>query len=251
MTTNSEKPKKNLFEKIADFVSTTEEVPVEQTKSESAPEKTAEVTTQKNTGPVIIDSLPSTGGSVVAPPTSFSQPIVVGNGVLDNEAYSKIWARITANDQEGFDYLEFKKTISGLNNVAGLTIAMKYQTAFNMLSGLGTITKEAILSSIEVYNRVVEESASEFSQLVENAYQEKVTSRIEEANRKQAEIEELNKKIIQLQQEVGELTNSANLEASKLDNARKNFSYTAESIKQELAVEKSNIETLVTNQTNS
>lgn len=238
---NANKPKKGLFSKILDAVTTTEEVVETATKTEPAAITASQTTTVT---PTVVQSLPTTSTPVI----NSSQPFVAGAGIVDNDVYAKIWARINAADQEGFDFLEFKKTMTGLDKVAGLTPAMKYQTAFNMLSGLGTITKEAILESLKVYLGVVNTAEEQFNQMVEDAVEEKVNLKISQANAKQKEIEELTAKVNTLQQEIGELTTSANIEASKLDISRKNFAYTAQVIKQELTTEQANIETLITNQ---
>jgi len=235
------KPKKGLFSKILDAVTTTEEVVETATKTEPAAITASQTTTVT---PTVVQSLPTTSGPIV----NSSQPFVAGAGIVDNDVYAKIWARINAADQEGFDFLEFKKTMAGLDKVAGFTPAMKYQTAFNMLSGLGPITKESILDSLKVYLGVVNTTEEQFNQMVEEAYEEKVNVKISQANTKQKEIEELTAKVNALQLEIGELTTSANVEASKLDASKKNFAYTAQVIKQELTTEQANVETLITNQ---
>lgn len=235
------KPKKGLFSKILDAVTTTEEVVETVNKTEPA----AITASQTTVTPTVVQSLPTTA----APVLNSSQPFVAGAGIVDNDVYAKIWARINAADQEGFDFLEFKKTMSGLDKVAGFTPAMKYQTAFNMLAGLGPISKESILDSLKVYLGVVNSTEEEFNQMIEDAYEEKVNIKIASANAKQKEIEELTAKVNALQQEIGELTTSANIESSKLDASKKNFAYTAQVIKQELATEQANVETLITNQT--
>jgi hypothetical protein len=100
----------------------------------------------------------------------------------------------------GPDYYEFSKMITAMQLVRDEQA--RYYAAYAGLQVQG-LDKQKLLSTAAEYLRVLTADAGEFQKTVESALQEKVHSRMVEAEEKGRRIQTLSQEILKLQEEIG------------------------------------------------
>jgi len=100
----------------------------------------------------------------------------------------------------GPDYYEFAKMITAMQLVPDEQA--RYYAAYAGLQVQG-LDKQKLLSTAAEYLRVLTADAGEFQKSVESALQEKVHSRMVEAEEKSRRIQTLSQEILKLQEEIG------------------------------------------------
>lgn len=234
MSEETTKKKKGFFSKLTDLVY-----------------ETPEEANQDNI------SVSNSGGDLESSPIeATAAPINIqtsGDGVFD-EKFNQIFQDLIAeNNIPGIDYFEFKQAIQGMAGVAGLNEAASFKTAFTTLKVSDpNLTKETLMSSIDVYIKLLNEEENEFN----TAIQEKTANEVD-ARRKQAadltaenealvkQIQDINAKIADNQNKTLELNNEAAHEEAQIGQTVKNFVKTLAHVQAGLETDKTKIEQLI------
>lgn len=238
------KPKgKSLFAKMSGliFEESSEEQSTETTDStpaastQGAPSKFSYSEVQANAGANI--------------PANLSIPSA--SGVFDEKFYNSFLQVLEKNNIEGVDYLEFSKAKKALDNT-GMAEPMKYQAAFSSLKANSNLTKQRLLETADFYIDKLGEEEVGFNAEMQNEIESQVNSRLAQAKSKQEEIGKKQEQINKLQGEMGALqgdisTLSAEAQQtqSKIDSTAKNFKISLEVIKNQIALDKQNINTFI------
>jgi len=177
-----------------------------------------------------------------ANPQNFTSTQTV-QGIVDNKFVEVLTGVIEENNQPGQDYFEFKQAVENMNTLS-MPEQQKFQTVYSVL-GLQGCTKEGLLLSLDKYVQLIQKEKENFDAEMNNQFQSKVQSKLDEVTRSKnelaeltARIQELNTKILTLQQEAGS-------EEMGLRATEANFQASADVIVNEMLGDKQKITTFI------
>ena len=124
--------------------------------------------------------------------------ILGGTSVGDKDYNKQIDDLMEANNQDGFDYLEFAKNI---NNSLPLTEAQKYQAAGQILDSM-KIDVNIIIMSANLYIKRIDEYKDKFDVSIARSKEEEISKKQESIANKQKLIQQLT---VQIQEESGNI----------------------------------------------
>ncbi len=176
----------------------------EEVKVETEPEKT------------------ESGSNMVTSPTA--TPI----GIVDNKILDKLFGAIEENNQDGFDYLEYRQALKSLAAFP-MDEATRFQSAFATASTMG-VTLEKLLSSIDFYKKVLQNEEDKFKKATKDQSSVNVDGKHKERdainlliNEKAAQIQKLTEEIRQHQNEVEELNKFIHSSEQRINETTLNF----------------------------
>lgn len=142
----------------------------------------------------------------------------------------------------GPDYYEFKKAIN--NSISTMPEQILFQTTFNTLSTLG-MTKDIVLKSIEEYHKVLDADKVAFDKVILDTTTLEITQKEEQYKRNVDEINKLQQKVLELNQLNGNIQNEIMQSQNTINKniAGYNQGYTA--MKQTLESDKQKINTYI------
>lgn len=105
---------------------------------------------------------------------------------LDQKSANVIIQSLDRNNLEGFDYLEFKQSLTGLENLS-MDETTRYQSAFVTAQTMG-LTKVKLLETAKHYINILQKEKAQF----DKAVQQKIT---QDVSSKKGEIDSLEKTI--------------------------------------------------------
>ncbi|MFN4079371.1 MAG: hypothetical protein ACK4NS_00595 [Saprospiraceae bacterium] len=150
---------------------------------------------------------------------------------LDARSLEFLVLAIEKNNLPGFDYYEFKRSVSALMR-DGLDEAVAYKSAFTTAAQVG-LTKEKLIETANYYRDVIGKEKSHFESALNEQTAQKVLAKESEIKRLQDQIDRNKAEIARLQDEIGgylnqieQATTSRNLESEKLQKAHKAFEQT-------------------------
>ncbi len=126
-----------------------------------------------------------------------ASPVLSPKGNVDNSILDKLFQALDDNNQQGFDYLEFRKALIALNALS-MDEAIKFQSTFATASTMG-VTLEKLIESIEFYKKVLINEENNFIK----AIKEQTTVNIDEKN---SEKEKINLAIKEKSEKIRKLT---------------------------------------------
>ena len=111
---------------------------------------------------------------------------------LDQKSVSYLSAAIENNNLKGFDYVEFRKSVTAMEGMLDEETAIKsaFATAVNM-----GLTKDKLLQSIDHYKNVLSKEKRQFDDALKGQMDQKVNSKREEKLKLKEHILGLKKKI--------------------------------------------------------
>jgi hypothetical protein len=165
-------------------------------------------------------------------------------GVVDNKFVDQLTGIIEQNNIPGQDYFEFKQAIENMKSMSGMSDAQKFQTIYAVLSLQGC-TKAVLLSSLDNYVSLIQNEKSEFDKEMENQYQSKVTAKLAEAENSKKELENLGKRMTELNNIILNVTQEAGAEEMKLRATEANFKASADVIINEMLSDKEKINNFI------
>lgn len=163
---------------------------------------------------------------------SASQPTRTTSSVsnVDRKIIEKLLSAIENNNQEGFDYLEFKKALKALEKMP-MDEATKYRSTFATASTLG-VTLNGLVSSAGHYVRVLEKENSTFLKTFEGQLSTKVGDKEKEIvqfdniiKEKAAAIKQLTDEITKHQAQIATLKQEVQESRAKIDQTQNNFKF--------------------------
>ncbi len=173
-------------------------------------------------------------------------------GQFDEKLFAGFVAHMEEKNLEGVDYLEFSKAKKGLDNIAGMSDPLKYQSAFASLKANSSITKERLLETADFYIKELDSQKSEFEEEMRREIEHEVTQRHKEVENKNAEIiskqeqiAKIQSQINELQTGIGELNQSAAIAEQNIKATENNFNVTLEVVKAQIMLDKENIKNYI------
>lgn len=162
------------------------------------------------------------------PPVVNASP-VAGSGTIDEKITSTLLQAIESNNLDGFDYLEYKKSLQALANLP-MDEATKYRSAFATASTMG-VSLSKLLESATYYVQILEREKNTFDEALKGKSENDVQG-------KRQEQERLRQALQQKAETIQRLTEEMKRDQSAVDEIDQ---YIA-SITQKLAQTKNNFE---------
>lgn len=160
-------------------------------------------------------------------------------GNVDNEILDKLFHALEENNQQGFDYMEFRKALKTLSALP-MDESIKYQSTFATASTIG-VTLEMLLSSIEFYKKVLMNEEANFTKAIKEQTSVNISNKITEKEdisktiiAKSEQIKKLTEEIVSLQTEIEQLTISIETAETKIKETALNFETSMNVIKSQL-----------------
>jgi len=187
--------------------------------------------------------------SVVTQPTVQGQPVQnftttqTVQGIVDNKFVEVLTGVIEENNQPGQDYFEFKQAIENMKTLA-MTDQQKFQTVYSVL-GLQGCTKPLLLSSLDKYINLIQGEKKSFDNEMNSQFQAKVHNKMGEVESSKQELDQLTKRITELNTKILTLQQEAGAEEMKLRAQEANFQASADVIINEMLGDKQKINSYI------
>ena len=160
-------------------------------------------------------------------------------GVVDNKFVEVLTGVIEENNLPGQDYFEFKQAVENMKALA-MNDQQKFQTVFSVL-GLQGCTKENLLISLDKYVELIQNEKKTFDTEMESQFQTNVHDKMSQVETAKQEKEDLNKRILELNNQILTLQQEAGAEEMKLRATEANFQASADIIVNEMVGDKQKI----------
>jgi hypothetical protein len=146
------------------------------------------------------------GVSKVSTPTS-AAPV--------NDLTDLLLRAIESNNQEGFDYIEFKNSLKSLEKVIP-DESTRYKSAFEMGKTMG-LTKESLIKYAGFYAGILDAEKKKFGDAVQNQRTSKIQERSAQLKSIEATIAEKTKMIDQLNKEIAQANEQLKVVKAEID----------------------------------
>lgn len=150
---------------------------------------------------------------------------------LDNDSKfsEKLLMAIEQKNQSGFDYIEFKKAIKGLDKMQ-MDEATKFKSAFATASTIG-VTLPKLVNSVKFYINVIDNENNNFLSSFDKNYKFKIAGREKEIEECAHAIEEKENQIKLLSEEIAKKKKELDELRFKLDDSKSNMEKTQHGFK--------------------
>ncbi len=160
-------------------------------------------------------------------------------GTADPKFTEKLLKIIEANNQPGFDYLEFKQTLKGMSKM-NLDEKTQFMSAYAAAQSMG-VTPAKLVSSAQQYLNVLAQEETKFLQTVEAQTEKNVVGRKNQLTQMEAMVKQKEEQIKQLQAEIEadkkkmeESRNSLTDVAAKIESTKVSFLASYNGLKNQL-----------------
>ena len=178
---------------------------------------------------------PSADGST-PPPIPKTRISQASSGSVDVKIVEKLLQAIEKNNLEGFDYLEYKKSLQALAKMP-MDEATKYRSAFATASTMG-VTLDKLLETIRFYLGVLEKENDEFVSTFKNHFATKISGKEQEMaqfeniiKEKSERIKQLTEEISKHQQQISDLKIKLDEDKGKINKTQNDFKISYEHLK--------------------
>ncbi len=192
------------------------------------------------------DSIQKKGSPVFQRPATIPADSNAAGQVKD-KFLEVLFGALQSNNQEGFDYLEFKDFLRSLANVP-MDDSTRFKSAFATAQTMGA-TKEKILSSARVYMDLLAKEESKFQEALTGQRDKNLTAKHNEIKKleqtiqdKQSEIEKLKTDIEEHRKQIGTLEHDINTASDKLGQTASDFAATYQALLSQIQNDVKNIE---------
>lgn len=165
---------------------------------------------------------------------------VSSEGIVDSKIVEKLLQAIEKNNLEGFDYLEYKKSIKALDKIP-MDEATKYRSAFATASTMG-VTLEKLLETVQFYIGILDKENTVFLNAFKAQLQEKVSDKEGEMTQLQSVIKEKTEQIKKLTEEITKHQAEVGSIKSKLGDSRAKIEKTQNDFKESFSYLKGQFE---------
>lgn len=169
-------------------------------------------------------------------------------GQVQEKFLEVLFGALTASNQEGFDYMEFKDFLKSLANVP-MDDSTRYKSAFATAQTMGA-TKEKILSSAKHYIAILEKEQTKFQEALEGQKQRNLHGKQDEIkhlgnaiSQKEKEIEKLKADIEAHRQKIGTLEQEISNAGDKLHQTAGDFNASYKALVSQIESDVQNIQT--------
>jgi len=177
-----------------------------------------------------------------ASPQSFTSTQTV-QGIVDNKFIDVLTSVIEENNQPGQDYFEFKQAVENMNSLS-MPEQQKFQTVYSVL-GLQGCTKEGLLLSLDKYVQLIQKEKEHFDAEMDSQFQSKVQVKRDEVEAAKNELTDLTKRIQELNSRILTLQQEAGSEEMGLRATEANFQASADVVVNEMLGDKQKITTFI------
>lgn len=183
--------------------------------------------------------------SVASPSSAPVQnaPTVSVQGVADNKFIELLEKVIEQNNLPGQDYFEFKQSVENMKQIAA-DEKTKFQMAYAVLSVQGC-KKDILISSLDKYVFIIQQEKTNFDAEMKAAYNVKVQSKLNDAEKAKKELEALSKKLNELNSTIQTASQEAQAEEMKIRATEANFKASADIIIAEMVGDKEKITSFI------
>lgn len=147
---------------------------------------------------------------------------------VDNAILDRLLQAIEDNNQSGFDYLEYRRSLKSLAALP-MDETVKFQSAYATASTMG-VTLEKLLASIDFYRKVLHNEEDNFKKASKEQFSINVEGKLKEKeninsviNEKSLKIQKLTEEIRKHQSEMEELTKVIQAGEVKIKETTENF----------------------------
>lgn len=194
-----------------------------------------------------------TGGTRQEETQSSQRPRVMpvsggGPGTVQDKFLEVLFAALESNNQEGFDYMEYKDFLRSLSNVP-MDDSTRYKSAFATAQTMGA-TKEKILTSARQYLTILASEQTKFQEALEGQKERNLTGKQNEIagleqtiKNKEAEIEKLKADIESHRTQISTLEQEINAASEKLGQTAADFEATYQALLGQIQTDVNHIET--------
>ena len=145
---------------------------------------------------------------------------------LDKKSLDFLLKAIEKNNQDGFDYLEFKQALIRLENLE-IDEVTAIKTAFATATTVG-LTQEKLINSAQFYLDILKDEFKQFNTALEKQMESRVHSKEKQKASLNTKKEAVQKKINALKEELKELEKKLNTIDAEADAARQKIEETSE-----------------------
>ncbi|MDH7447727.1 hypothetical protein [Aquimarina sp. 2201CG14-23] len=170
------------------------------------------------------------------PPIPNTSVNTSSEGVLDTKIVEKLLQAIEKNNLDGFDYLEYKKSLKALEKMP-MDEATKYRSAFATAATMG-VTLEKLLKTTNFYIGVLDKENEQFLGAFKSQFDNKVSGREREIaqfesiiKEKSEQIKKLTEEIAKHQQQIGDLKAKVEESNSKINKTQNDFKVSYDHLK--------------------
>lgn len=170
-----------------------------------------------------------------------------GKGQVQDKFLEVLFGALESNNQEGFDYLEFKDFLRSLANVP-MDDSTRYKSAFATAQTMGA-TKEKILTSAQGYVQLLAKEESKFLEALNGQRDKNLTGKQNDIKKleqtiqdKQAQIEKLKLDLEEHRKQIGTLESEINVASDKLGQTASDFEATYKTLVSQIQTDVKNIE---------
>ncbi len=174
-------------------------------------------------------------------------PVAGVKGQVQDKFLEVLFEALQNNNQQGFDYLEFKDFLRSLANVP-MDDSTRFKSAFATAQTMGA-TKEKILSSAKQYIAILGNEDSKFQEALSGQKDRNLTGKQDEIKNleksiqeNEAEIEKLKTDIEDHKKQIATLESEINTASDKLAQTASDFGATYQALVKQIQDDVSNIE---------
>lgn len=174
-------------------------------------------------------------------------PVDGVKGQVQDKFLEVLFEALQTNNQEGFDYLEFKDFLRSLANVP-MDDSTRFKSAFATAQTMGA-TKEKILKSANQYIAILGKEESKFQEALSGQRDRNLTGKQDEIKKleqtienSEAQIEKLKAAIEDHKKQISTLENEINTASDKLTQTASDFGATYQALLSQIQDDVKNIE---------
>lgn len=149
-------------------------------------------------------------------------------GKVSRKFVDILFKALRKNDLEGFDYMEFKKSLQSLKKM-DMPIETRVQSAFAMAETIG-VSKQHLLETAEHYIKVLQQEEQKFEQALKKQQGKQIESKKgqlgqlnQTIEKKMAQIEKLKAEVAQHKEQINTLQNEINGAATNIVSTKNDF----------------------------
>ena len=192
---------------------------------EEIPNKAAKKENDNNKKPASA----SRGNSIVkSSSSSVSQSNIIQDGKVSEKFLNILFEALEKNNLEGFDYLEFKKSLQSLSKMP-MDEVTRFKSAFAMASSMNVSTKQ-IIDSADFYLQILKKEEEKFNNALAKQKSTKVHAQEEQVKLleitvkdKAAQIKKLTDEIDQIQKEIQSTNKQIAEQTTKVNKTKNDF----------------------------
>lgn len=169
-------------------------------------------------------------------------PHSTASGKADEKILTTLLEAIEANNLGGFDYIEFKRSVKGLEKMVA-DEAMRFKSAFATASTMD-VTLDKLVETAQYYLNILDKERDKFTQAAAGQTRTLVDNRKEEIRQMMAAMERKREEMARLQHELSEsesrlelLQRGIDTASQKIEETKRNFDVSFNQLKQQIGAD--------------